>query len=128
MKFVTPELVVEDVNATMAFYCDVLGFESVITVPEEGILDWALLKKGNVQLMFEAQRSIIKELPAFKDMPIGGSLLLYIDVDEVQKFYEQIKQQVDVLREPHGTFYGAREFAIRDINGYVLLFAERTIE
>lgn len=125
MKFVTPELVVEDVNATVAFYRDVLGFESVITVPEEGVLDWALLKKGSVQLMIEAKRSIIKELPAFKDVQIGGSLILYIDVDEVQKFYEQIKQHVEVVREPHGTFYGAREFAIRDINSYVLLFAER---
>jgi catechol 2,3-dioxygenase-like lactoylglutathione lyase family enzyme len=39
LKKLTPNLMVEDVNRTVAFYQEVLGFELLTSVPEEGQLD-----------------------------------------------------------------------------------------
>ena len=44
---------VDDVNKTVAFYADALGFTKVMSVPEEGELRWALMENGSVQIMFQ---------------------------------------------------------------------------
>jgi uncharacterized glyoxalase superfamily protein PhnB len=54
----------------------------------------------------------------------GGSLLLYIHVKCIRDFFVTLKNKVKVLKEPEVMFYGATEFSILDINGYVLTFAE----
>ena len=54
----------------------------------------------------------------------GGSLLLYINLSGIRKFFDGIKDKVTVLKGPEKTFYGATEFSILDNNNYVLTFAE----
>jgi hypothetical protein len=44
----TPNMMVEDVNRTIDFYRDVLGFELVMSVPEHGLYQWALMKREDV--------------------------------------------------------------------------------
>ena len=40
LKKLTPNLMVEDVNETVTFYQDVLGFALLASVPEEGQFNW----------------------------------------------------------------------------------------
>lgn len=47
---VVPELAVTDWRKSLAFYCDVLGFEVVYSRPEEG---FAFLRHGEAQLMID---------------------------------------------------------------------------
>ncbi|MCC6286500.1 MAG: hypothetical protein IT249_01315 [Chitinophagaceae bacterium] len=54
----------------------------------------------------------------------GGSLLLYIQTKEIRKLHDQIKDKVNVVKGLEKAFYGATEFSIQDINGYILTFAE----
>jgi uncharacterized glyoxalase superfamily protein PhnB len=115
---------VEDVNRTVAFYQEVLGFELLTSVPEEGQLAWAMLKRGGVELMFQARGSLTEELPGFRGKDIGGTFNLYIDVEDIQGLYAAIRDKVTVVVDMHTTFYGAHEIAIEDCNGYILTFAE----
>ncbi len=115
---------VENVAETVAFYRDVLGFTLVMNVPESSPFDWALMKHGEVEVMFQARASLIKEVPLFKGMPLGGALTFYIDMQGVEALYEQIRAQVQVVQDLQTTFYGTREFAIVDCNGFILTFAE----
>lgn len=41
----TPNLMVRDVNATVDFYKQ-LGFEIIQSVPDKGVLDWAMVGPG----------------------------------------------------------------------------------
>jgi len=50
LKKLTPNLMVEDVNRTTAFYRDVLGFELLATQPESGQFDWAMMKRNDVEV------------------------------------------------------------------------------
>jgi lactoylglutathione lyase len=124
-KKLTPNIMVEDVNATLQFYREVLGFEVITTVPESGTFDWAMIQRDSVPLMFQSRSSLTGEIPFFTDRPIGASLTLYIDVADIHALYDSVKEHVTITQDMHSTFYGAQEFAIQDLNGYILAFAQQ---
>ena len=128
LKKLTPNIMVEDVNRTVEWYRTVLGFEVAATVPEEGTLNWAMLTHGEVALMFQARASLTEEYPLFQDRQIGGALTFYVDVEDVQGWYDRVEGQVTIVTRMHDTFYGSREFAFQDCNGYVLTFSEPPAE
>ena len=45
-------------------------------------------------------------------------------VDNFEALYEEPKVKCGILCDVHTTFYGAKEFAIADMDGYVLTFTE----
>lgn len=122
MESVTANFFVNDINKTIDFYKQ-LGFNVVMTVPEEGDLTWAMMTCGNVTFMFQTFQSIGNELPSISRQG-GGSLLFYIKTTEIRNFFEQINDNVKVVKGLEKTFYGATEFSIEDNNGYLLTFAE----
>jgi len=122
MESITPNIFVRDINETIAFYKN-LGFETVMTVPDEGDKVWAMMSCGTVSFMFQTFESLGEDLEDISRKD-GGSLLLYIQVKEIRKFHDRIKDKVTVIKGLELTFYGATEFSIKDINGYILTFAE----
>lgn len=122
MKSVSPNLYVNDINATVEFYKQ-LGFTVTATVPEEAPFIFVMMTCGEVIFMFQTMESLGNDLPSVSRQS-GGSLLLYIQVKSIRKFFEEIKDKVKVIKELETTFYGATEFSIEDNNGYVLTFAE----
>jgi uncharacterized glyoxalase superfamily protein PhnB len=123
METISPNIFTYDMKATVAFY-QLLGFKTTMSVPEEGEdLVWAMMVNGSVTMMFQAFESLADDLPEISRAN-GGSLLLYIDIKDINSFFEQIKDKVTVLKGLETTFYGAVEFSIKDNNGYVLTFAE----
>ena len=130
-----PNLMVDDVNRTVEFYQEVLGFEFVMGVIEElqevlttyqqdRSLDYAMMKCGNVEVMFQAKRSLAEALPLLRSREIGGTFTLYMELDSVSELYARIRDQVTIVKDLHTTFYGMQEFYIEDCNGYILTFAE----
>jgi lactoylglutathione lyase len=124
LKKLTPNIMVEDVNKTSKFYQKFLGFELLVTVPEEGQFAWAMLKRDAVEMMFQSRTSLSEEIPSLQQKEIGGSLTLYIEVEDVKELYERLKGNVTIVQDMHKTFYGAQEFAIQDCNGFILAFSE----
>jgi len=98
MKKLVPNLMVEDVNKTLKFYKEILGFETVMTVPQEGEFNWAMMKNGHVEIMFQKKESLCQEIPDFKDKKICGTFTLYIDVPDINKLYMDIKNKVTVVK------------------------------
>ena len=43
LNSLTPNLMVNDVEETIEYYTDILGFTLLMTVPETGKLDWAMV-------------------------------------------------------------------------------------
>jgi len=133
-KKLTTNMMVEDVNRTVDFYSNVLGFQFVMGVPEDSqeivtamqkdqALGFAIVKCENVEMMFQAKKSLALEIPEFSGMKIGGSLTFYIEVENVKGLYEELRDKVTIIKDMQATFYGKREFYIRDFNGYVLTLA-----
>jgi hypothetical protein len=123
MESLSPNIFVNSMSETIALY-KLLGFKIVMDMPETGDnFDWVMMVNGNVTLMFQSFSSLGDELPEISRTN-GSSLLLYIKIKKIREFFEQIKQQVNVLKGLETTFYGATEFSILDNNNYVLTFAE----
>ena len=122
MESLAPNIFVNDINATIAFYQQ-LGFKIIMTVPEKGDYDWAMMTNGGVTFMFQTYVNLGDALPQI-NRSNGGSLLFYIKLKGLAAFYERIKNNTKVIAELNTTFYGATEFSIVDNNGYVLTFAE----
>lgn len=126
MQSMTPNLMVHDVNKTIEFYRDVLGFEFVASVPDSGQFDWAMMNHGPVEIMFQSVASLAKDLPTFVKMGPGGAFTLFIKMDDSKGLYGKVKGKVVIVQELTKTFYDMEEFSIKDLNGYVLTFATPT--
>jgi uncharacterized glyoxalase superfamily protein PhnB len=122
METISPNIFVTDIKSTIDFYKQ-LGFNVVATVPEQGDFVWAMMNCGNVTFLFQTFESLGNDLPMISRQN-GGSLLLYIKTTEIRKFFDQIKDNVKVVKGLEKTFYGSTEFSIEDNNGYLLTFAE----
>lgn len=118
---ITTNIMVSSVEETINFYEEKLGFERVLTVPEEGeTFVFAILKKNNISIMLQEKNSLIEEYPTLKTDIIQPMFTLFITVDNVEKMYEEVKDKVEIAKELHHTFYGKPEFAIFDNNHNIL--------
>ena len=124
-KNMTTNLMVESVDKTIAFYKEILGFSLVVSVPgKNDAFQFAILSKDKLMLMVQEKSNFIEEYPVLDTLKIRPSVSLYIAVDDFDALYEEIKSKHPINTELHTSFYGAREFAITDIDGYVLTFTE----
>jgi len=114
---VSPMIHVPDVDATANWY-ESIGFEIRDKGREcdEGEVVFALLRFGESTIMLDAGG---KPSDAFR-----REVDLYIHTSEVDALYEQLKSRADIVEPPHDTFYGAREFILRDCNRFWITFAE----
>lgn len=118
---------VKDVDKTVSFYNDVLGFELEQSVPGDNErLQWAMMGREGARIMFQEARNLQEEYGMFGDREIGGTLILFATMENLDEYYEEIKHGANIVKEPYTTFYGMKEFVIRDIDGYILTFAEET--
>lgn len=124
MKNLTVNLMVRNVNDTVDFYRNILGFELSMSVPEKGVFDWAMVTKESVSIMFQEEKNIKNEYSCLKNREISPSFTMYIKTENVKGIYETLKDKVNIVLDYHKTFYGSYEFAIEDINRYILTFSE----
>jgi uncharacterized glyoxalase superfamily protein PhnB len=124
-KDLMPNLMVKNVNKTVEFYRDILGFNVVQTVPETGDYVFAVVTANNIIFSFQEEKSIKEEYPQLDKFSQGGGLTFYIHVTDVNELYEKIKDKVTIVKEMHKTFYGSTDFAIEDCNGYILTFSQQ---
>lgn len=125
LKSLTPNLMVNDVEETIEYYTDVLGFTLLMTVPEKGKLDWAMVKRNDVVMMFQSTKSLQKGVPRLQGEKPGGGLTFYIKVDRVTEIHEELfNNEAEIISELESTFYNTIEFSVADINGYILTFSE----
>jgi lactoylglutathione lyase len=125
-KKLTPNLLVASVERSLAFYLDTLGFARGMTVPEESPFAFASVTSGDVEIFFNDAAGAVKEYPAFAGKPIGATGTLFIEVEGIDALHERITPVVKTVMPIVTQFYGMREFAIEDPDGYVITFAERT--
>jgi uncharacterized glyoxalase superfamily protein PhnB len=112
---VVPMIHVPDVRAAVAWY-ESVGFALTGAHEEDGELDWARLSFGESELMFnEGGRSSTAD---------RREVDLYVHVDDVDAVRRRLEDRVEVVEDVHDTFYGTREFIIRDLNRFWITFGQ----
>jgi uncharacterized glyoxalase superfamily protein PhnB len=129
MKSVIPAFAVADIANSVRWYTDVLGFETSFTMPDEsGSLMHGSVKRGDVEIMFGR---IDPNNPHDKE-PLGQGMALYTTVGEdedVDALYERAKQAGGtIVQEPKDQFWGHRDWAVADPDGYVTIVSKVVAE
>jgi lactoylglutathione lyase len=117
----TPNLLVADVMASVAFYRDVFGFEVHLKVPDEPPYVFASLKRDGIEFFVNAAAGVVKEFPTLRT---GHTSTLFIIVDQVDALFASIKDRAPIAMPLKDQFYGMREFAVFDPDGYLVTFAQ----
>ncbi|HET6195096.1 MAG TPA: glyoxalase superfamily protein [Acetobacteraceae bacterium] len=121
----TPNLLVASVERSLAFYVDTLGFARGITVPDESPFAFGSVTAGAVEIFFNDAAGAVKEYPGFAGRPIGATGTLFVEMEGVDALHDRLQGTATIVMPIETKFYGMREFAITDPDGYVITFAER---
>ena len=124
----TPNLLVADVSRSLAFYTGVLGFNRGMTVPDEAPFVFGSVTLDAVEIFFNERTTAVKEYPPLADRPIGASGTMFIEVDAIEEYYAHLQGQVTIVIPLVTQWYGMKEFAIADPDGYLITFAERVVQ
>jgi uncharacterized glyoxalase superfamily protein PhnB len=128
MKYtkLTPNLVVRDVQATLHFYLSVLGFEQGMTVPDVPPYVFASVCHGNVEIFFNDQKAVAEDYPRLAQDPLGGTLTLFLECEGIEEVLASVQKAGAKIVLPLKTqFYGMREFAFQDPEGWIITVAQR---
>jgi PhnB protein len=125
MSTLIPALAVKDVEASLRFYTEVLGFATQFTLPgEDGTLVHASVTRGDSSIMFGR----LDERDPRDQGPLGRGVVLYTLVDDqedINAFFQRVKAAgATVVQEPRDQFWGDRDWAISDLDGYRIQFAK----
>ncbi len=102
METIAPNIFVKNITETINYYQH-LGFKLELTNPEQGDYVWAMMTCGNINFMFQTFESLGDEIPEISRQN-GGSLLFYIQMKEIKKFHDQIKDKVNIIKGLEKTF------------------------
>lgn len=128
---VTPNLIVSDIDRSTAFYRDVLGFSVVTTVPEQAPFVFVWLQRGSVSIFLNTAAGAAGDLPGLARRSIGGTATMFVTVEAedaaagIDALCAEVQGKVPLLMALKTQFYGMREFAVEDPDGYVVIFAQR---
>jgi len=125
-----PMICVPDVARALEWYVSI-GFKETARFADDGLVNFGMVSFGNAELMLNMHGK-----------PGKHDVSLWFYTDQVDRLYQQLKsRQLDAVRaslagesgdeqrivfeqDLEDMFYGARQFAIRDLNAYELYFIQ----
>ena len=112
---VLPVLHVADLDRSVEFYGQILGFEVVWRAPMDGGGENCMLHAGLVDLLLSTAEE--GETPGFTGT-------LYFSASGAAELYEAVKESVEIAWPLSRMADGTSEFGMRDPDGYVLAVTE----
>ena len=125
-----PMITVPDVARTLEWYASI-GFKEIARYADDGLVNFGMVSFGNAELMLNMHGT-----PG----PHDASLWFY--TDQIDNLYRLLKSRqldaahaalagqpgdhegIEFEQDIEDMFYGARQFCIRDLNGYELYFIQ----
>ncbi len=111
---------VSDVGATIRWYQLKLGFWGD-AFPESEPYVFAILSRDNIEIMLQRVENFQKPDLYFRRGE--GVWDAYIRTSGVKKFWESVRENVTIVKPLRQQPYGAWEFEVKDLNGYILVFS-----
>ena len=117
-QHIYPVVVYQDAIAAIEFLKIAFSFETLMAIQDEnGVVNHAELRLGDDVIMIASTRESEgrispKETGAFTQM-------IYVIVDEVDQHSKRARAAgARIVREPHDTDYGSREYGVKDLEGH----------
>ena len=114
-----PMLNTNDLQETMRFYVEKLGFRVTGTWPEGDHATWCSLAAGSAVIMFSGPGPGHTHV---HETVCTGQIYLY--PKNIEDAWVELKDSVEVVSELLEHPWGMRDFRIHDPNGYELIFGQ----
>lgn len=109
-----PVLQVAKVTRSEAFYRDSLGFDSTGTWGDGP--EFCIVRRGAVTIAFDRSRD-------GAPVPLNQYWAAYVYVEDADALCAEFRAKgVEIVRGPEDSFYGLRDFDIRDPDGHLIAF------
>ena len=120
IRQVLPSLAVNDINLSLAWYRDILGFVTIRVWAHQGKTTSAILRAGDTEFLVTQDDSI-----RGRERPKGEGLRLYcLTRQDVDRLAEDIQARGGRLaQEPMDQPWGARDLAVIDPDGFRISIA-----
>lgn len=124
VKKITPVLFAAEIEPCLKFWVERFGFQKTAEVPDGDKLAFAMLQKGNVELMYQSYASADKDVGTTISQQVRkGPTFLYVEVDNLDETINAVKG-TEVVMPKRKTFYGSTEIGIKEPAGHYVTFAE----
>jgi catechol 2,3-dioxygenase-like lactoylglutathione lyase family enzyme len=117
-KKISPMLAAADMEETLAFYHDILGFKAMMKTPEYAIVE----RDGQtIHFMKAASEEVMR--------CVRGHTEIYIEVSGIASLWEHVQafRERYKVRDLFDRDYGMTEFHISDPNGCLVFVGEPTL-
>jgi uncharacterized glyoxalase superfamily protein PhnB len=119
----TPVLCLDQIEKSLPFWVDRLGFAKTVEVPDGNRLAFAILVKDGAEVMLQTWESVKKDAPAL--VPASpAATFLFIEVEDFADILKRVAGCEVALAE-RTTFYGMREIVVREPGGHLVCFAAK---
>lgn len=121
---VVPFFAVREMQNSLAFYLDGLGFEMAGKWVDEGVIRWCNLQMGNAELMLQEFRTEGHDSRQFSENKGEGVSLFFFCDDAVAYYRDVLSRGIDASEPQVGN--GMWVTSMADPDGYNLYFQSAT--
>ena len=126
IRGMTPLLAVFDMETSLRFYCDVLGFEIAQTdsntTPRNH--NWVWLRLNDIDLMLNTAYESDRRPPAVDPRRVAShdDTVLYFGAPDVDAVYADLRSKGINVQPPKVAPYGMKQLYVHDPDGFLLCF------
>jgi glyoxylase I family protein len=121
MRGLCPLIQVFDMDTSLRFYCDLLGFELVEKSKGAG---WAWLRHGDAELMLNTAYDDGERPQTPDPMRVLGhqDTALFVGCPDVDGAYEYLRTKGVDVSKPKIAWYGMKQMYLKDPDGFGICF------
>jgi len=120
----TPVLIVEEIESSLPFWTERVGFQNVGQVPEGDRIGFVMLVRDGAELMMQTVASVAKDEPKFVPKDLSPNVGLYFEVEDFADVLKRL-EGYPIAMAQRLTFYGMREIGVLAPSGHTVVFAVR---
>ena len=126
VRRLTPNVFVNAIEPCLPFWTDILDFHVEMSVPgADGNHQFAMLKHGEVELMYQTVASLEEDLPSLVPIVAGQTYTLFVEVTGLDDIAERLDTAgIAPIQPRRTTFYGADEIWVQAPCGSIVGLAE----
>jgi len=117
LRELCPLLFVRDIQRSIDFYCQMLGFKLARQAESEGKVFWCRLERDGCSLML--QQAEAEDGPGTGR---GRGVIFYFICDDVDRMHAELTSRGLSLAAPETAYYGMRQVMVPEPDGYSLCF------
>ncbi|MFN7937941.1 MAG: hypothetical protein U0R19_31720 [Bryobacteraceae bacterium] len=119
---VTAILTMERIEESVQFWTGKAGFDLTVSIPQGDAMGFAILQKGDAEVMLQSHDSVAADLPMLTGYAGASKSCLFVEVEDFEGMVQKL-EGVPVAFPVRQTTYGMREIGVFEPGGHLVIFA-----